>query len=148
MTSNEPRLSFLEFGSSEKAHSICGLERAATSHAFSKLQRTAMLCMAGKKGYANQSAEEREAWESRGAQRRNIRTETHLGDKSLKICHLIQQLTTHSQIRNNGNLSSKQDKTKSNPPSILKPIFWPIPQPLIFQKDCLLLNPRNTLTGI
>lgn len=50
---------------------------------------------------------------SRGAQRRNSRTETHLGDKSLKIyCHLIQQITTHSQIRNNRNLSSKQNKTK------------------------------------
>lgn len=59
MTSNEPRLSFLEFGSSEEAHSIYGLERAATSHVFPKLQRTAMLCMAGKKGYANQSSLQR-----------------------------------------------------------------------------------------
>lgn len=59
MTSNEPRLGFLEFGSSEEAHSICGLERAATSHAFLKLQRMAMLCMAGKKGYANQSSLQR-----------------------------------------------------------------------------------------
>lgn len=147
MTSNEPRLGFLEFGSSEEAHSICGLERAATSHAFLKLQRTSMLCMAGKKGYANQSSLQRSLEMSRGAQRRNSRTETHLGDKHLNIyCHLIQQITTHSQIRNKRNPSSKQNKT--NPPSVLKPIFLADPQSLIFQKDCLLLNPRNTLTGI
>lgn len=78
---------------------------------------------------------ERSLEKSRGAQRRNIKTETHLGDKSLKIyCHLIQQITTHSQIRNNRNLSSKQNKTKSNPPSILKPIFWPIPNHWFFTK--------------
>lgn len=89
---------------------------------------------------------ERSLEKSRGAQRRNIRMETHLGDKSLKIyCHLIQQITTHSQIRNNRNLSSKQNKTQST--FHTKANFLADPQPLIFHKDCLLLNPRNTLTG-
>lgn len=52
MTSNGPRLSAL-VGSSEEAYSVCGLEWAARSHAFPKLQRKGMLCMAGKKGYAS-----------------------------------------------------------------------------------------------
>lgn len=150
MTSNEPRLSILEIGSSKPIPPVgwSGLQQAMHFQSCRERQWSAWQARRDMP-ISHLCRGERSLENSRGAQRRNIRTETHLGDKSLKIyCHLIQQITTHSRIRNNRNLSSKQNKTKSNPLSILKPIFWPIPQPLIFQKDCLLLNPRNTLTGI
>lgn len=74
---------------------------------------------------------ERSLGKSRGAQRRNSRTETHRGDKSLKIyCHLIQQITTHSRIRNNRNFSSKQNKIQST--FHTKANFLAHPQRLIF----------------
>lgn len=116
----------------------CGLEWAAASHAFPKVQRKGVLCMAAKREDVNQSSRHSRQKLGRGWGRMEKKHQGWNTSGKQKLTNLLQfNPADPNTFTDEGQqvpwFKTKQSKIQST--SHTKANFWACPQPLIFQKD-------------